>query len=151
MQVQRVRSEREMTVTEDQLISILRHSGYKVTPQRLAICNYILSSKEHPTVEQIHSEILKLHPTISLNTIYQTMDMLIDLGLVHEMRFNGNSSRFDPNTSVHANIVCQNCNKIRDFESESIRNLWARIVTEMNVEPVGQRLVVYVLCDNCRK
>ena len=140
-----------MTVTDDQLISILRGSGYKVTPQRLAICNYVLSSKEHPTVEQIHSGILKKHPTISLNTIYQTMDMLIDLHLVQEMRFSGSSSRFDPNTSAHANIVCQNCKKIRDFESESILELWSRIVTEMNVEPLGQRLDIYVLCDECKK
>lgn len=138
-------------MTEDQLISILRDSGYKVTPQRLAICNYVLSSKEHPTVEQIHSKILKKNPTISLNTIYQTMNMLINLGLVHEMRFNGISSRFDPNTSVHANVICQNCSKIRDFESEDIRELWSRIVTEMNIEPLGQRLDIYVLCDECSR
>jgi Fur family peroxide stress response transcriptional regulator len=140
-----------MTMTEDQLISILRESGYKVTPQRLAICNYVLSSKEHPTVEHIHSEIVKKHPAISLNTVYQTMDMLIDLGLVQEMRFTSSSSRFDPNTSVHANIVCQDCNKIRDFESEGIRELWSRIVTEMNVDPIGQRLDVYVLCNECKR
>ncbi|MFX0044230.1 MAG: Fur family transcriptional regulator [Candidatus Hermodarchaeota archaeon] len=140
-----------MTLTDDQLISILRDGGYKVTPQRLAICDYVLSSKEHPTVEQIHSKILKKHPTISLNTIYQTMDMLNDLGLVQEMRFGSGSSRFDPNTSLHANIICQNCGKIRDFESESIRELWARVVTEMDVEPLGQRLDIYVLCDECRR
>ncbi len=140
-----------MTMTDDQLISILRDSGYKVTPQRLAICNYVLSSKEHPTAEHIHSEIVKKHPAISLNTIYQTMDMLIDLGLVQEMRFSGSSSRFDSNTSVHVNIICQKCSKIQDFESEGIRDLWSRIITEMNVEPVGQRLDVYVLCDECKR
>ena len=138
-------------MTEVQLISILRDSGHKVTPQRLAICNYVLSSKEHPTVEQIHSEIVKKHSAISLNTVYQTMDMLIDLGLVQEMRFSGSSSRFDPNTSLHANIVCQNCGKIRDFESEGVRELWSRIVKEMEVEPLGQRLDVYVLCDECMR
>lgn len=140
-----------MTMTEDQLISILRDNGYKVTPQRLAICNYVLSSKEHPTVEQIHSEVLEKHPAISLNTVYQTMDMLIDLGLVQEMRLNASSSRFDPNISVHANIICHNCGKIRDFESEGIRELWSRIVMEMNVEPLGQRLDVYVLCEECKR
>ncbi len=140
-----------MTMTEDQLISVLRDSGYKVTPQRLAICNYVLSSKDHPTVEQIHSEVMNKHPAISLNTIYQTMDMLIDMGLVQEMRFSGSSSRFDPNASVHANVICQNCNKIEDFESDSIQELWSRIVTEMNAEPIGQRLDVYVFCDECKK
>lgn len=140
-----------MAMTKDQLISILRRGGFKVTPQRLAICNYVLSSKEHPTAEQIHSEIIEIHPTISLNTVYQTMDMLVHLGLVQEMRFSGNSSRFDPNTSLHVNIVCQTCSKIQDFESKSIQELWSRIIREMNVEPVGHRLDVYVLCDECRR
>jgi Fur family peroxide stress response transcriptional regulator len=139
-----------MTVTEDQLIPILRERGYKVTPQRLAICKYVLSSKEHPTVEQIHTEILKTHPTISLNTIYQTMDMLVDLDLVQEMRLNGSSSRFDSNTSVHVNIICQSCNKIWDYESKSTQKHWSHIITEMNIKPLRQRLDVYVLCDACK-
>jgi Fur family peroxide stress response transcriptional regulator len=146
-----VRCDTEMTVTEDQLFSILRDGGYKVTPQRLAICNYVLSSKEHPTVEQIHFEILKKHPTISLNTIYQTMDMLKDLNLIHELSLEDNASRFDPNTSIHVNIICQKCNMIRDFESEEVKKLWSKIVGEIDVNPIGHRLDVYVVCDDCKK
>jgi Fur family peroxide stress response transcriptional regulator len=140
-----------MTLTEDQLISILRKSGHKVTPQRLAICNYVLSSKDHPTAEQIYSEVLKKHPTISLNTIYQTMDMLKSLNLVHELSLESNASRFDSNASIHVNVICQKCNKIRDFESESIKRLWSQIVREIDSSPVGQRLDVYVICDDCKR
>jgi len=140
-----------MTMTDDQLISILRDSGYKVTPQRLAICNYVLSSKEHPTAEHIHSEIVKKHPAISLNTIYQTMDMLKKLNLVHELSLESDASRFDPNTSIHVNVICQKCNKIRDFESENIKKLWSQIVREIDSKPIGQRLDVYVVCDDCTK
>ncbi|MFX0053996.1 MAG: Fur family transcriptional regulator [Promethearchaeota archaeon] len=140
-----------MTLTEDQLISILRDSGHKVTPQRLAICNYILSSRDHPTAEQIHSEVLKKHPAISLNTIYQTMDMLKRLNLIQELTLNSNASRFDPNTSIHINVICQKCSKIRDFESENITKLWSQIVSEIDSSPVGQRLDVYVICDDCKK
>ena len=140
-----------MKLTEDQLISILRDSGHKVTPQRLAICNFVLSSRDHPTAEQIHSEVLKKHPTISLNTIYQTMDMLKKLNLVHELNQNSDASRFDPNTSIHINVICRNCDKIRDFESENIKKLWSQIVREIDSSPVGQRLDVYVICDDCKK
>ena len=140
-----------MEMTENQLISVLRDSGYKVTPQRLAICKYVLSSKDHPTAEQIHSKISKEHPTISLNTIYQTMDMLVELGLVHELRFSGNSSRFDSNTSIHVNIICRNCGKIRDFESDGIQEHWSYIVEEMKVKPLTQRLDVYILCEKCKE
>jgi Fur family peroxide stress response transcriptional regulator len=139
-----------MTVNKNQLVSLLRESGYKVTPQRLAICEYVLASKEHPTVEQIHSAILKKHPTISLNTIYQTMDMLIKLGLVHEMRFSGLSSRFDPNTSVHVNIICQKCEMVWDYESDDIKERWGEIVKEIGRTPIGQRLDLYTICEECR-
>ena len=140
-----------MTVTEDQLISILRDGGHKVTPQRLAICNYVLSSKEHPTAEQIHSKMIEKHPTISLTTIYHTLDLLKELNLVHELSLDDHTSRFDPNTSVHVNVICQKCNKIRDFESEIIRELWSQIVRAIDSKPIGHRLDVYVLCDDCKR
>jgi len=147
---QRVEDGIAMIVTEDQLISILRDGGHKVTPQRLAICNYVLSSKEHPTAEQIHSRMIEKHPTISLTTIYHTLDLLKELNLVHELSLDDHTSRFDPNTSVHVNVICQKCNKIQDFESDSIDELWARIIDEIKTEPIGQRLDLYVLCDDCR-
>jgi Fur family peroxide stress response transcriptional regulator len=140
-----------MTMTEDQLISTLRDSGYKVTPQRLAICRYVLSSKDHPTAEQIHSEISKNYPAISLTTIYNTLDLLKELNLVHELNINDHISRFDPNTSVHVNIICQKCNEIRDFESEIVSELWSQIVRETDSKPIGHRLDVYVLCDDCKR
>lgn len=139
-----------MPMTEDHLIALLREKGYKVTPQRLSICNYALSSKMHPTAEQIHLEVSKKHPTISMNTIYQTMDMLIDLGLIQEMRFGSNSSRFDPNTSVHVNIICQRCGKVWDFESKTLEKKWSEIVAEIGKLPVGQRLDFYTICDSCK-
>ena len=140
-----------MRMTEDQLISTLRDSGYKVTPQRLAICKYLLSSKDHPTAEQIHSEIVKKYPAISLTTIYNTLDLLKGLNLVHELNIDNHTSRFDPNTSVHVNIICQKCNKIRDFNSEIINELWSQIVREIDSKTVGQRLDVYVICDDCNR
>jgi Fur family peroxide stress response transcriptional regulator len=140
-----------MTMTENQLISTLRDSGYKVTPQRLAICNYVLSSKDHPTAEQIHSEIAKNYPAISLTTIYNTLDLLKELNLVHELNIDNHTSRFDSNTSIHVNIICQKCNKIRDFESEIIRELWSKIEREIDSKPIGHRLDVYVLCDDCKR
>jgi Fur family peroxide stress response transcriptional regulator len=139
-----------MRMSEAELVSLLRESGLKVTPQRLAICNFVLSSKEHPTVEQIHSEMLKTHPSISLNTVYQTMDMLIGLSLVQEMRFTSSSSRFDPNTSVHVNVICEKCGSITDFESKTLEKRWMEIVEEIGEQAVGQRLDLYTICKNCK-
>ena len=134
-----------------QLMTRLRDGGYKVTPQRLAVCELILSTKDHPTADRIHEDVKKKHPTMSLATVYQTLHMLKELGLLQELGFTDCVSRYDPNTSPHINIVCMKCGKIRDYEAEDIRELWRRIVRGLRFEPIGQRLDVYENCDRCQK
>jgi len=137
-------------MNKEQLVSMLRKTGHKVTPQRLAICKEVLSSQEHPTAEMIFERVAKQYPGLSMTTVYHTLDMLKKLELVHELGFNSKPSRFDPNTSTHINIICQKCGKISDYQSEAIQDYWNRIVLEMKLEPVGQRLDIYVVCEDCR-
>jgi Fur family peroxide stress response transcriptional regulator len=137
-------------MNKEKLISKLRKNGYKVTPQRLAICEEVLSSDSHPTAEQIFNRVSKEYPAISMTTVYHTLDMLKKLDLVSELRFNNQSSRYDPNTSIHVNVICQHCGKIWDYKSDFIQSQWARIVREIKVKPIGQRLDIYIICDNCK-
>ena len=134
-----------------QLIKKLHSKGYKVTPQRLAICKLLLSSKDHPSADQIYQEVKKQYPTISLATVYFTLDLLKDLGLVQELGFSDRSSRYDPNISPHINIICPKCGKIYDYEAANVKKLWSQIVAEMSFTPLRQRLDIYTLCDKCSK
>jgi Fur family peroxide stress response transcriptional regulator len=134
-----------------QLMAQLRDSGYKVTPQRLAVCELILSSKAHPSADQIYQEVKKKHPTMSLATVYQTLHLLTEIGLLQELGFSDCISRYDPNTSPHINIVCKKCGKIRDYEAEGVQELWSRIVRGLGFEPIGQRLDIYEKCNECQE
>ena len=134
----------------EELITILRNNGHKVTPQRIAICEEVLSSKKHPTAELIFEKVSKQHPAISMTTVYHTLDLLRKLELVQEIRFDDRATRYDPNTSVHVNIICQECGKISDYESEVIQKKWSRIISEIRIDPVGQRLDAYVICEECK-
>ena len=136
---------------DQQLITKLREKGFKVTPQRLAICQFVLSSKEHPKVEQVYEAVQKQHPTISLATVYQTLHLLTKIGLLQELGFNGGSSRYDPNISPHLNIVCKNCGKIQDYESESVMEFLSQIDKELKHRIIGQNLEIYTYCDQCKK
>jgi len=138
-----------MNMKTEQLIAELRKSGFKVTPQRLAICETILSSKEHPTADQVYEKVKEKYPTISLATVYQTLHLLSQIGLVQEMGFSGCISRFDPNTSPHINIICQKCGRIEDYKTESIDKLWAQIIKELGFKPIGQRIDIYTYCNKC--
>ena len=134
-----------------QLIAKLREKGFRITPQRLAICEFVLSSKEHPTVDQVYQAVQKKHPTISLATIYQTLHLLTEMRMLQELGFSNGSSRYDPNKSPHINIICKNCGKIQDYESEKVREFLSQITVELKHILIGQHLEIYVCCDQCEK
>jgi Fur family peroxide stress response transcriptional regulator len=140
-----------MTITTQQLIRKLHKRGYKVTPQRLAVFEFILSREDHPAADQIHKEVKKKYPTMSLATVYQALHLLNEMGLIQELGFNDKSSRYDPNIMPHINIICLNCGKICDYEAESVNEMWSKIVAELGFKPVGQRLDIYRYCEECSK
>lgn len=135
----------------EQLIKQLRDKGFKVTPQRLAICELILSSKQHPTVDQIYQQVQKKYPTLSLATAYQTLHLLAKIGMIQELGFSNGISRYDPNNMPHINVVCNKCGNINDYESENVRKLLLQLHTELKIKPIGQRLEIYTICDQCKK
>ena len=128
---------------------MFREKGFKVTIQRLAICNYILSRKDHPTAEQIYQKLRDKHPTISLGTIYKTLHLLKDLGLIQELGFNEGSVRYDPDMEIHINMVCSRCGKISDYKAENVENLWSTIISDLRIKPTGHRIDIYYECEDC--
>jgi Fur family transcriptional regulator, peroxide stress response regulator len=134
----------------EQIIAKLHEKGFKVTPQRIAICEYVLSSKDHPTTDMVYTEMKRKYPTVSLATIYQTLHLLTKIGLLQELNSNYGISRYDPKTSPHINIFCKNCGVVEDCEAEDIKRHWSKIVDSLGFEPVGQRIDVYRYCDKCR-
>lgn len=133
-----------------QLVKILRSHGYKATPQRMAIFEIVLSSHEHPTAEDIHSEVAKKFPSISLSTVYQVLHLLEDIGQITELKFSGQSSRFETNTAPHLNLICPICGKIEDYQSDIVVEFWSKLENEFDFEPLSQRIDVYRNCDLCK-
>ncbi|MBN1682817.1 transcriptional repressor [Candidatus Bathyarchaeota archaeon] len=135
----------------NQIIAKFHEKGFKATPQRLAICKYVLLSKDHPTTDMIYNEVKQEYPTISLATVYQTLHLLSDIGLLQELDSNNGISRYDPKTSPHINIICKKCGKVEDYESERLEKFWSKIVDDLGFKPLGQRIDVYRYCEDCRR
>ena len=132
------------------LIARFKSRGYKVTTQRLAICKFILSRNDHPTAELIYKELKKEYPTISLGTIYKTLHVLRELGLIQELGFVEDSSRYDPNPDLHINLICNKCHQIQDYKPDNLDEMWKKIVSQINIEPQGQRIDIYYECGDCK-
>ncbi|MGA3289892.1 MAG: transcriptional repressor [Candidatus Bathyarchaeia archaeon] len=133
----------------ERIIAKFHEKGFKVTPPRLAICEYVLSSKDHPTTDMLYTEMKRKYPTVSLATVYQTLHLLTNIGLLHELNLNIRISRYDPKTSSHINIICKNCGMVGDYEAEDMERLWYKIVEGLGFKPIGKRIDVYRYCDQC--
>ena len=137
-------------MTIHQLVNKLHEKGLKkVTPQRLAICEFVLSSKEHPTVEQVYQAVRKKYPTLSLATVYQTLHLLTEIGMLQELGTRDGISRYDSDTSPHINIICLNCGAIQDYKSKSVEEFLSQITRELKRPLIGQHLEIYSYCDQC--
>ena len=136
--------------TNQEFIETLRKNGYKATPQRIAIFE-ILKNKDHPSAEEIYESLKKKYPSISLTTVYQTLHLFSELGIINELGFSDDRSRFDTNTHPHVNIICPICGKIRDLEDESVLELWKKLEKKLGKTPIKHRFDVYVICDTCEK
>lgn len=93
---------------------ILRRHGYKVTPQRLAIYEMIKNNLTHPNVESIYQQLQPQYPSMSLATVYKTMEIFAKIGVVTVLQCGEDAHRYDYNTTKHAHIRCVKCNRIAD-------------------------------------
>lgn len=132
----------------DELVAALRASGYRITPQRLAIAGIIAEDSSHPTVEQVFDHVAKRFPTTSLATVYKTLDTLRDVNEVHELDFS-DGRRYGAATKPHAHLVCRNCGAVEDHEF-NIPRLIKRADEQSTFTVTDARVDFYGLCAACQ-
>jgi Fur family peroxide stress response transcriptional regulator len=127
---------------------------YNKTAQRTAILSYLKDNKSHPTVIDIHKEVSKKLSTISIATVYNTMDILKKNGLVTELPVHsGDGRRFDSNTVPHDHLICTDCSAVVDIDI-GIGIDHSMLLTEeqkRGFNVLGVFTFVYGLCPGCRK
>lgn len=132
------------------IIRAFRGKGYKATPQRIAISRFVLCNHNHPTVHKVYCEVRKAYPTVSLATVYKTIQILKEIGLVHELNLPRDQTRLDSNLNLHLNLVCLRCGSIKDHEDPMIEAIISRLSAAEQFAPTEQRFDVYGICANCR-
>jgi len=140
-----------MRIETSDLISLLREVDKKATPQRLAICEEVFSQQDHPSVELIYSSLKNKYPTISVATIYKTLQLLKEKGYLQEVGIQDASVRYDPNHNLHLNLVCTKCGEIRDAIPASLPQMWSALISDLGISPQNQLLNIYYTCKKCDK
>jgi len=132
------------------IIDTLRKKGYKATAQRIAVCRFTLNSRDHPNAQKIYAEVKKFHPTVSLATVYKTLQILKEQDLIQELDLPESKARFDSYMDPHINVVCLQCGSIQDFSDNIAREMVEKVTTKADFTRTGQRIDIYGICKTCR-
>ncbi|MEZ5263717.1 MAG: Fur family transcriptional regulator [Acidimicrobiales bacterium] len=96
------------------IVALFRSKGLRITPQRLAIFAALQGDESHPTAPTVYERVAVSMPSISLRTVYQTLNDPCALGVIGSVHLGGDALRFDPNTDEHHHLVCDACGSIAD-------------------------------------
>ncbi|MGM8213734.1 peroxide-responsive transcriptional repressor PerR [Virgibacillus sp. W0430] len=143
-----------MTVSNHRLqsaIETLKESGVRITPQRHAVLEFLLTSLNHPTADEIYKALENKFPNMSVATVYNNLRILREIGLVRELTYGDSSSRFDSNTEDHYHIICSECEKIVDFHYPSLNEVESLAEQITGFEVSHHRLELYGKCPECKK
>ncbi len=97
-----------------ELTDSFRQRGLRITPQRVAVFEALQGSTGHPTAETIYRMVSADMPSISLRTVYQTLNDLTEMGEIKSLDLGVEATRFDPNIDDHHHLVCDECGLIAD-------------------------------------
>jgi Fe2+ or Zn2+ uptake regulation protein len=128
---------------------LLEEKGINPSIQRIKILKCLLNNLKHPTVKDIYDMILKEIPTLSKTTVYNTVKLFADKGILTEMRIKEDEVRYDINLCPHAHFRCRKCGNIYDIEEEKSP---VREKKEIDGHLIEEKCVCYLgICKNCRK
>jgi len=133
----------------------IQEKSYKVTPQRQVILKVLLENiQKHLSAEDVYEIVKKKHPEIGMATVYRTLDLLVELGILQKMDFGDGKTRFelnDENVHHHHHLICLKCGKVLEFALDLLDDLEERIAKKTNFDIVDHKLKFYGYCSECKK
>ncbi len=128
---------------------ICRSNGLKLTHQRLELYQALLESRDHPSAESLHKQLLHRMPTISLDTVYRTLATFEELGLVRRVETVGSQSRFEVRTVAHHHFFCDQCGRLTDFSWNSFDALGLPRELQKMGRIRERNVVLHGVCNHC--
>lgn len=135
-------------------LDFLETKQLRMTGQRMAIIDTVFSTNEHFTADQLIEWSRERDHSVSRATVYRTLPLLTESGLVREMDFGKEYKFYDPNYADHPHhnhIICKDCEKIVEFESARIAELENEIVHKLGFSVSSQQLQITGSCDTLKR
>ncbi|MGH9098531.1 MAG: Fur family transcriptional regulator [Acidimicrobiales bacterium] len=134
--------------TPMELTELFRARQLKMTHQRQGVFRVLHENGSHPTAHTVFLSVREEMPTISLRTVYQTLNDLVALGEIQQVDVGTGAARFDPATGPHHHLVCTRCGAVRDVHGE-FRDLRLPARQQQGFSIAGAEVVFRGLCPEC--
>lgn len=147
-------AEMDRTAVKEKFLQFLDQKNLRITSQRRAIVDTVFGTDQHFTAEQLLEWAREKDSSVSRATVYRTLPLLTESGLVHEMDFGKDYKIYDPNYADHPNhnhIICDDCDKIVEFESDRLEALESEISSELGFEVNSQQLRINASCEEMKR
>ncbi len=133
--------------------SRLKEKGFRWTPERRLILDEILSYKGHFDVDDLHFRLKKKNGKISRASIYRTLPLLVECGLVKEIVDGQDHAHYESayGREHHDHLVCKECGRMIEFLEEKIEGLQEKICRKHNFSATRHFMVIEGICSRCRK
>lgn len=132
------------------LTTKLRERGHRVTSQRLVIHRALAARDQHLTAEQVLDSVSDMLPGTSLPTVYATLELFEELGLVRRVSTGSGAVLFDSRVAPHAHAVCGSCGAIADLDEPVTSPRAWRLARDAGFDPDHAQLVIWGTCADCR-
>src|SRR6185295_9815024 len=139
---------------KQRFIDFLATRSLRLTSQRVAIADTVFNTEEHFTAEQLLEWSRRRDKSVSRATVYRTLPLLTESGLVREMDFGKDYKFYDPNYAEHPNhnhLICQDCEKIVEFDSDKIEKIENEITHRLGFSIKAQRLQITAECEELKR
>lgn len=132
-------------------MTLLRARGYRLTQQRRLVLDAVRELK-HATPEQVYTHLRQQHDSVDLATVYRTLDLLVELGLVGHTRLDSTAETYHLITHAdHVHLVCRSCGRMSEAPIDSANAFAERLLAEQGFEADLGHLVVFGRCADCRR
>lgn len=141
-----------MVTTKSQtgLSQILHDRGYRLTPQRMIVLEAIEAADHHISAEEVHSKAHAKYPYINISTVYRTLELLKELGLVAETDLGAGRLVYHPaGKSHHHHLVCRKCGKVEDIDETVFERLCQDLHEKYGFNAVFEHMGIFGTCRTC--
>ena len=140
-----------MKLNHEELQARFRRHAVRLTRQRAAIYTALADTTSHPTADDLYQTVKRQQPMISRNTVYYTLGILQQAGLVQEVNVGHEVARFDGNVTVHHHLICLGCRRIVDVMDEALNQLAVSNGQARGFRILSHRVEFHGYCARCQR